>query len=86
MIPGDTEKEKDEGLKGIYYEISHQSAQNSSVEFKISVQHVFQGDVIFMFQGGCDIYSPTLQLILTVWNFQPTLCTGPMGSGAHSQP
>lgn len=87
VIPGDTKKRRDDGLKGIYCQISYLSAQmgqNSSGELGTSVEPAR------MWQGGCDIYPPTPELVLIVCIFQPTLCMGPVGIGwggkGHSQP
>lgn len=82
VIPGDTKKGRDDGLKGIYCQISYLSAQmgqNSSGELGTSVEQAR------MWQGGCDIYPPTPELVLIVWNFQPTLCMGPVGTGGWGE-
>ena len=56
VIPGDTKKGRDDGLKGIYCQISYQSGrmgQNSSGEFGTIVEHALMwqgGDVIFIHQ------------------------------------
>lgn len=53
--------------------------------FGTSVEDVLQSYPL-KWQEGCDIYHPTKELVLIVWNFQSTLCTGPVGSGVHNQP
>ena len=54
--------------------------QNYSGELGTSVEQVR------VWQGGYDIYPPTPELVLTVCNFQPTLCIGPVGAGGGPQP